>query len=226
MFKAFFRLPVPALVLICLSLVCVVLNFIVIVCNMITEISLLLLIAELGICIALYLFTDNYQIKTSDVRIRTYETYCSKLTEWFRQTGLIVSKENIVEIKRRVDQYVTEEQQRKKANQERIDKWCQALLFPILLTIFSAVIKEQTNIFVMLGCATTMISAIGLLYLGVYHCVNVISFFEKRKYAQMKSFSEDLQGILDTQFGSSLIQKKDGVQVRVYPKKKLRISER
>ena len=114
MFNAFFRLPVPAMVLICLSLVCVVLNFIVIVCNMTTEISLFLLIAELGICIALYLFTDNFQIKTSDVRIRTYETYCSKLTEWFRQMGLIVSKESIVEIKRRVDQHIIEDQQRKK----------------------------------------------------------------------------------------------------------------
>lgn len=205
MFKAFFRLPVPALVLICLSLVCVIINCIVIVCNMIVDISLFLLIAELGICIALYLFTDNYQIKTGTVRIRTYVSYCSKLAEWFYQAGLIVSKENIVEIKRRVDQHISEEQQRRKANQERVDKWCQALLFPIILAIFSTAIKDQTDILVMVGYAVTMIVSIGLLYLGVFHCLNVISFFEKRRVAQMEHFAEDLQGIIDTQFPEEMM---------------------
>ena len=210
MVKAFFSLPVPALVLICLSLACVILNFMVIACHMVTSISFFLLIAEIAICIALYLFTDNYQIKTSDTRMKAYVNYCSKLVEWFSQTGFVVSKGNIEELKNRVDQHILDDQQRRNANQERFDKWCQALLFPILLAIFSAAIKEQTDIFVMLGYATTMIATIGLLYLGVYHCVNVLSFFEKRRLAQIKSFTEDLQGILDTQFNSSLIQKLDG----------------
>ena len=60
-FKSFFKLPIPAVVLMSLSLVCVVLNFIVIVCNMITEISLFLLIAELGICIE----TEVIKIKSN-----------------------------------------------------------------------------------------------------------------------------------------------------------------
>lgn len=135
-----------------------------------------------------------------------YVSHCSDLAEWFQQTGFIVSKDNVIELRNRVKQHISDDQKRKKENQERFDKWCQALLFPILLAVFSAVIKNQTDILVMLGYAMTMIVTIGLLYLGAYHCVNVISFFEKRKFAQIQRFAEDLQGILDTQFDDRLIQ--------------------
>ena len=208
-FKAFFKLPIPAVVLLSLSLVCVVLNFVVILCNWVAPVGLLLLIAEMVICIALYLFTDNYQIKNSDTRINTYVNYCAKLSEWLRETGFVVTKENIIELRNRVNQHISDDRQRKKENQERFDKWCQALLFPILLAVFSTVIKDQTDILIMLGYAMTMIVTIGLLYLGAYHCVNVISFFEKRRFAQMQRFAEDLQGILDTQFDDRLILWRD-----------------
>ena len=73
MFKAFFKLPITALVLMILSLVCVVLNFVVVSCNLVAPIGLLLLVAEMVICIALYLFTDNYQIQfLSKLKISLY----------------------------------------------------------------------------------------------------------------------------------------------------------
>ena len=203
--KAFFKLPIPAVVLMSLSLVCVVLNFVVVSCNLVAPIGLLLLVAEMVICIALYLFTDNYQIKNSDTRILKYVSHCSDLAEWLHQTGFIVSKENVIELRNRVNQHISNDQKRKKENQERFDKWCQALLFPILLAIFSTAIKDQSDILVMVGYAVTMIVSIGLLYLGVYHCLNVISFFEKRRVAQMEHFAADLQGIIDTQFDEKII---------------------
>ena len=204
-FKAFFKLPVPAVVLMSLSLVCVILNFVVILCNLVAPIGLFLLIAEMAICIALYLFTDNYQIQNSDTRMQKYVSHCSDLAEWFHQTGFIVSKDNVIELRNRVKQHISDDQKRKKANQERFDKWCQALLFPIILAIFSAAIKNQTDILVMVGYAVTMIVSIGLLYLGAYHCLNVISFFEKRRVAQMERFAEDLQGIIDTQYAEKMM---------------------
>ena len=78
MFKAFFKLPITALVLMILSLVCVVLNFVVISCNLVAPIGLLLLIAEMAICIALYLFTNNYQLsQNSDSHIFVFSYHCS-----------------------------------------------------------------------------------------------------------------------------------------------------
>lgn len=205
MFKAFFKLPILALVLIFLSLVCAVSNFVVISRNLVASIGLLLLIAEMAICIALYLLSDNYQIKNSDTRMQKYVRYCSDLAERLHQTGFIASKDNVIELRNRVKQRISDDQKKHKANQERFDKWCQALLFPIVLAIFSTTIKDQTNVLVMVGNAATMIISIGLLYLGVYQCLNIISFFEKRRVAQMERFAEDLQGIIDTQFEDKLV---------------------
>lgn len=204
--KAFFKLPVPAMVLLCVSLACVVFNFVVIICNLVASLGIVCLMAEIAIYIVLYLYTDSYQIKASNTRVKTYVKYCSDLLTWFRKAGFVASKENLLELISRVDEHINDSQQRKKNNQQRFDKWCQALLFPIVLAIFSTVIKDQTDVMLMLSYAVIIILAIGLLYLGAYHCLNIISFFEKRKIAQMKSFADDLQGIMDTQFDNKMVE--------------------
>lgn len=78
-----------------------------------------------------------------------------------------------------------------------------------IISYFSAVIKEQTDLSLLLVYAVTMIVAIastGLAFLNIY---NILDFFQKRKLEQMKSFVEDLQGILDCQFECKLIGLKD-----------------
>lgn len=119
--KAFFKLPVPALVLLCVSLACVVFNFVVIIFDLVASLGIVCLMAEIAIYIVLYLYTDSYQIKASNTRVKTYVKYCSDLLTWFRKVGFVASKENLLDLISRVDEHINDSQQRKKNNQQRFD---------------------------------------------------------------------------------------------------------
>lgn len=163
------------------------------------------LLAELIVCIVLYSYADNYQIKTSDTRMKAYANYCAELLTWLRNTGFSATKENVEIIIDRMNARINARQIKKQTNQQRFDKWCHALLFPVVLAVFSAAIKNQTDVVVMLAYAATLLMTIGIVYLAVYNCMNLWLFFDKRRLAQMKSFTEDLQGIIDTQYDDRLV---------------------
>lgn len=203
--KAIFKLPVLAIVLLAMSIVCLTLNILVIIFDWVPIWGLVCLLAELAVCVSLYFYTDNYQIRTSDTRMKTYAVYCANLMNWLQGTGFCVTEANILVIIARINNRIDAKQKKKQENQQRFDKWCQALLFPVVLAVFSAILKSQTDIVVMLAYAATLLLTISLVYLGAYNCMNMISFFEKRRVAQMRSFADDLQGVLDTQLDNKLM---------------------
>lgn len=51
-------------------------------------------------------------------------------------------------------------EKKRKERRDRIDRWIQILIIPILLAIFSAVIKEQTYLSLLLVYAVTMIGTV------------------------------------------------------------------
>lgn len=48
--------------------------------------------------------------------------------------------------------------------------------------------------------------SLGSLALAFLCCYNIIDFFQKRKLEQLKSFSKDLQGVIDTQLEKKLLK--------------------
>jgi hypothetical protein len=50
-------------------------------------------------------------------------------------------------------------------------------------------------------------------------CYNIIDFFQKRKLEQLKSFSKDSQGVIDTQLEKKLL-KSNRKKLRVVVKQK------
>ena len=203
--KSLFKLPIWAIVLLIMSIACLVLNVLIIIFGWVPIWGLVCLVAELLVFIILCFFTDNYRISSSDLRMKTYLKYCSELLVWLQSTGFSVTKTNIEIIIERVNGRIEAMQKTKQANHQRFDKWCQALLFPIVLAVFSAVIRSQTDIMVILAYAITLLITIGLVYLGLCNCINMLSFFEKRRIEQMRRFVEDLQGIIDTQLANRLM---------------------
>ena len=70
--------------------------------------------------------------------------------------------------------------------------------------MFSAVIREQTDLTILLSYTIAFLmtfSSIALVILVFYNCFD---FFRKRKLEQLKSLSSDLQGVLDCQFDDKL----------------------
>mgnify|MGYP005762865589 CR=1 FL=1 len=203
--KAIFKLPIWAQIFLVIIVLCLAYSVLVVFVPCLRVAYGYCLAVEVLTCVALYFYTENFQIKTSDSRLFVYQEYCEKIKQWLVSVGVNVTPENIKEIMKRTNKRIALLEKKRKERRDRIDKWIQILIIPILLAIFSAVIKEQTDLSLLLVYAVSMIVAIasiGLAFLNIY---NIIDFFQKRKLEQMKSFAEDLQGVLDCQFACKLI---------------------
>lgn len=207
--KAIFKLPLLAQIFLAIIVLCLIYSVLVVFVPWLRVAYGYCLAVEVLTCVALYFYTENFQIKTSDSRLFVYQEYCEKTKQWLASVGVNVTPENITEIMKRTNKRIALLEKKRKERRDRIDRWIQILIIPILLAIFSAVIKEQTDLSLLFVYAVTMIvtiASIGLAFLNIY---NIIDFFQKRKLEQMKSFAEDLQGILDCQFECKLIGLKD-----------------
>ena len=100
----------------------------------------------------------------------------------------------------RLEKEIDKLEKQRAATRERIEKWVQILIIPILLAVFSAIIKEQTDLTILFAYTTTFLIALGSLALAFLNCYNIFDFLKKRKIEQLKSLASDLQGVLDCQF--------------------------
>lgn len=83
-----------------------------------------------------------------------------KIKHWLDLVGVKVTPENITEIMTRTNKRIDLLEKKRKERRDRIDRWIQILIIPILLAIFSAVIKEQTDLSLLLVYAVTMIGTV------------------------------------------------------------------
>lgn len=207
--KAIFKLPVMAKLLLGAIIISSIIGLAIIFVEGLREKYFYYLVFEAILCIGIYFYTENFQIKTSDARLYIYQSYCTAIKTWLDGLGFIVTVENITEIINRTQKNIALLEDARDKRRNRIDKWIQVLIIPILLAVFSAIIKDQTNLSLLLTYAFAMLIALGSLGLAFFNCYNVVDFFRKRKIEQMKSFAEDLQGILDCCFDNKLIKSID-----------------
>ena len=167
------------------------------------------LISQVILCISLYFYTENFQIKNSDVRFLVYKEYCAEIQQWLVEIGIVVTKENITELMLRVEKEIEKAEKQRTTTRERIEKWIQILIIPILLAVFSAIIRAQTDLTILFAYTFAFLIVIGSMALAFINCNNIFDFFKKRKLEQLKSLYNDLQGVLDCQLDDKLFLKND-----------------
>ena len=202
--KSIFRLPMGAKILFGSLCLCLIYNVLMLFVDCLKSVYFLCLLLEFVLCICLYFYTENFQIKNSDNRFSVYQEYCARINQWLIHIGIIVTKENITELVKRLENEIERQEKQRILRRERIEKWIQIIIIPILLAVFSAVIREQTDLTILLSYTIAFLmtfSSIALVILVFYNCFD---FFRKRKLEQLKSLSSDLQGVLDCQFDDKL----------------------
>lgn len=205
-FKAFWKLPIPAIIIFLAIASTIVYAILSIFVKCLQQWYIWCLLLEVIACIALYFYTEHYQINTSSTRLQVYKKYCGEINAWLKTTGLIINEKNLKEIIARVNQDVESLEERRSKRRDRIEKWIQILIIPILLAIFSEMIREKADISVLIVYALVLLVSLGSLALAFLCCYNIIDFFQKRKLEQLKSFSKDLQGVIDTQLEKKLLK--------------------
>lgn len=207
--KTIFKLPLGAKFLLGGLALCLLYSLLAYFIDFCKNTYFICLILQVVLCIGLYFYTENFQIKNSDYRLIIYQEYCYEIKVWLIKIGIIASKENITELVSRLEKEIQKTESQRIATRERVEKWIQILIIPILLAVFSAIIREQTDLTTLFTYAVAFLITLGSIALAFLNCYNVFDFFKKRKLEQLKSLCNDLQGVLDCQFDNKMFFKKE-----------------
>lgn len=202
--KTIFKFPIGVKLLLGGFVLCLIYSILAFFIPFFKNTYFICLVLQVVLCLCLYFYTENFQIKTSDIRLSTYQEYCGEIKAWLIKIGVVVTKENVTELVLRLEKEINKLENQRTATRERIEKWIQILIIPILLAVFSAIIKEQTDLTILFAYTTTFLIALGSLALAFLNCYNIFDFLKKRKIEQLKSLASDLQGVLDCQFDNKI----------------------
>lgn len=208
--KAIFKLPLTAKLLfsgLCLTLLGNLLAIFIPTIKYTYLTCFVCLIFEAVFYISLYFYTDNFQIKNSDTKFTVYQEHCANIRLWLVKIGFVITRENIIELMWRFEKEIDAKEKQRIANKERIEKWIQILIIPIILAVFSAAIKEQTDLTTLFTYAIAFLLVVGFITFAFLSCYGIYDFYKKHKLEQMKSLCNDLQGVLDCQFDEKLFYK-------------------
>lgn len=86
---------------------------------------------------------------------------------------------------------------RKKRIADRWNKWLQALVIPVVLTLVTIIIANQKDDNVIISSVITIMLIFGIIY-GLIILFRTVSDLPlKRRSNQMQGFAEDLQSTMD-----------------------------
>lgn len=163
------------------------------------SLRILLYIFSLVIIIAIvimYFITEHFHIANGNSGMDKYREYCEKLNNWLQQKN-ITTDEKIHLVHTRLIEYITEKKSERIEQNNRVDKWTQALAIPVVITIIAAVMNKFDDFGVIMTYIFTLLSMF-IVINGFICLMRTITWLpDKRKIEQMKYFAEDLQGILD-----------------------------
>lgn len=202
--KTVLRLPVGAIIIVALAFTSMVLSYVFQFVELCQWLSPVFFLVEILTCISSHFYIENFRIRTSDKRLVSYYEYCHSLYTWIKSTEITASEQNIQIILDRVEKRIALLEGKRKHAQDTIWHIVNILIIPLLLAIFSSWMKDQTNLPDLIAASLSIIFFVGSIGLLVYLLYNVFSIFQKHRIEQLRCFSEDLQGILDTQFEGSL----------------------
>ncbi len=161
----------------------------------------------LCVIFGLFLFfsTEKYEIAVSDKTMNEYWQYCFEIRKWFSNNFVVgnSSKEDIdndiLEVKKRIDLFLSEQTYKNENKNSRIDKWVQALAIPFVLAIITAILNKRETIILAISEILAILLVFVALFGVIWTIYSVRKVFKRQKFEQMKHFSEDLQGALDCQ---------------------------
>lgn len=193
------RLPALVIVLFCLLCISMIAGLIVSLIATNKIFAWIPIGIEFLCCIIIYFYTENYQMRMSDVKLGDYQVYCGEVYKWLESCSFS-SKEEIQEIRNRLQSYIVKTEADRKYKKESVDKWLQVLVIPVILAVLSVLINQQAGFEYALSYAFSIIFVFLLIYGAIWGVRRVKYFFSERKLDQIQYFADDLQGVLDTQF--------------------------
>ena len=205
--KAFKKMPKTMVALLIILLLSAISVILVICIEKIRMYFYAAIVIEVIIAFVVFLYGQHYEIKNSDQDIKEYETYCSNLLVWLKNTSVSVDRKDIVELKRRMVYRLEKYEQKQQKTYDIAIRFIQVLIIPIVLTILTVVLNKQIDISMIFVYGFIAIMVLSFLAVTLFGFISFVNLIRKNEFEKMKSFVNDLQGILDTQFDEGIFAK-------------------
>lgn len=207
--EALRKIPKASIILLIALLITVTCALMTIIFEHLRRYYFVALIMEIVVSITSFTCTQRYEIKNSLTNLNEYKTYCSELYVWLNGVLSNSTKENIEELKNRIDNHIKKHEQYQQKIFDTLIRFVQALIIPVILTILAVIMENEVNINMIFTYGIFAVLIPSFLAVTLFGFLSFINLFQKSKYEKMKSFSNDLQGILDTQFNNGIMAKKE-----------------
>lgn len=165
------------------------------------------LVIETIFCIIAYFYSERYEINNSAKYLENYKEYCGDIYNWLQNISISVTKDSIIEIKRRIDNKLEKMEKTKEKNRNTIERLIQVIVIPFVLAMFAALIKNESDANVIVAYGVYFIFFPIALLITLFGFFEVFNMINKSEFNKLKNFSDDLQGILDTQYVGGLFEK-------------------
>ena len=204
MSKAFKKMPKTMVALLIILLLSAI-SVIVVICIEKIRIYFYAAIAiEVIIAFAVFLYGQHYEIKNSDQDIKKHKTYCTNLFLWLTNTSVSVERKDVIELKNRMVNRLEKHEQKQQRTYDVAIRFIQVLIIPIVLTVLTVVLNKQIDISLIFAYGFIAIMILSFLAVTSFGFISFFNLIRKNESEKMKSFVNDLQGILDTQFDEGI----------------------
>lgn len=207
MSKAFKKMPKTMFSLLIILLLSVISVILVICIEKIRMYFYAAIAIEVTIAFSVFLYGQHYEIKNSDQDIKKYKTYCTNLFLWLTNTSVSVERKDIIELKNRMVNRLEKHEQKQQRTYDVAIRFIQVLIIPIVLTVLTVVLNKQIDISLIFAYGFIAIMVLSFLAVTLFGFIAFVNLIRKNEFEKMKSFVNDLQGILDTQFDEGIFAK-------------------
>ena len=146
------------------------------------------------------IYSERILINISMTNLERYRNYCIKLYTWISEFS-ISEKDDINELMNRIIDSMNNLIKIQDKQKEKIERWMQVLVIPIILAIVNNIISSKTDISIVTAYILTILALFASIYLLICFVILVRNIMNKMRINQYQSFIEDLQGIIDVKFG-------------------------
>ena len=198
-FKEIVKIPIYMLVIFALSIVLLILSVIFCFVDGLEWLFLPFSIIEFILAFIVYILQERWEINHSDRELTDYKTYCKELYRWLGDYS-ITSKADIELLLNRLTCKVKEHNKHKKQLGDKIDKWMQTLIIPLIIAVVTALISNKTNIEEVLAYIFYLLAVVAIIYGLIWIIRSIVGFLENQKRSKMEYFINDLRGVIDVIF--------------------------
>ena len=193
------KVPLHMLIITGLAILCAIVGSIFAFTENLKHIFWLFVLLEVVFAYILFISLDKWTIKHSDIELLDFKTYHKELYEWLKSIS-ISSKEHIEILINRFNDILDGQIKEKEKRSDKIDKWMQTMIIPVVLAIITGIISAQKDIEEILVYTFSLIALIIMIYGVIWIIRSIIGIFQKKGQNNIEYFLCDLEAILDVMF--------------------------